>query len=116
MKHRKTHGKTRRRRQVDVLRDLLLVFAAWQWYFRLRVVVEEQYHTPTLCRRQALWALLGVIAMVVLMMSTRAATTHPIHLSRLSITLLLLIAVFFFPARTTPTLDSLRPVVHLSAV
>jgi cell division protein FtsW len=80
---------------------VLLVFAGLAMVFSASaVVVEEQYHTPyAFVGRQALWALLGVVAMVVLMnVDARRYNSARFIYPALSITLLLLIAVFFFPS------------------
>src|ERR1700722_13165760 len=76
-----------------VVAGLVMVFSA------SAVVAQERYHSPyAFVGRQALWALLGVAAMLVLMNVDIRHYNSPRFVSpALCITLLLLVAVFFFP-------------------
>lgn len=76
-----------------VVVGLAMVFSA------SAVVAQERYHSPyAFVGRQGLWALLGLAVMVVLMnIDVRRYNSPKFIYPALCLTLLLLIAVFFFP-------------------
>jgi len=79
---------------------LLLVLIGLAMVFSASAVVDEaRYHSPyAFVGRQALWALAGVLAMLVLMHIDASRYNAPRFIYfALSVTTLLLIAVFFFP-------------------
>jgi cell division protein FtsW len=79
---------------------LLLVLVGLAMVFSASAVVDEaRYHSPyAFVGRQALWALAGVVVMLVLMQVDASRYNSPrfIYFS-LTVTTLLLVAVFFFP-------------------
>ena len=78
---------------VLVVVGLVMVFSA------SAVVAQERYHSPyTFVVSQALWALVGVVAMLVLMqVDASVYKSSRFIYAALAMTTLLLVAVFFFP-------------------
>lgn len=78
---------------VLVVVGLVMVFSA------SAVVAQERYHSPYVyVGRQALWAIAGVLAMLVLMHVDVNAYKSPRFIyTSLAVTLILLVAVYFFP-------------------
>lgn len=76
-----------------VVAGLVMVFSA------SAVVAQERYNSPyTFVGKQALWALAGVLAMLILMHVDYAAYNSPRFIyPALCVTTLLLVLVFFFP-------------------
>ncbi len=79
---------------------LLLVVIGLAMVFSASAVVDEaRYHSPyAFVARQAVWALAGVLAMLALMQVDSSVYNSPRFIyPAISITTLLLVAVFFFP-------------------